>query len=311
MNQLLSEVRDRFIDEIDTQGLPASYLSSIEHHFLPLAAQLVRVKAAKNTNSPLLVGVYGSQGSGKTTMASFLRDLLMTQFGEMCVVMSLDDFYFTRKERQVLAQEIHPLLTTRGVPGTHDLDLLNKVLDELCEVSSTDSVSVPCFSKAIDDRTRRKDWRKVTEKPSIVILEGWCVGVPPQPEHELEFPVNELEHNEDPDMVWRTYVNKSLQTGYAELFGRFDELIALLAPSFDCVLDWRLLQEKKLKARYDKSQNTQLKIMSRDEIIDFIQHYQRITQHALQTMPKLADYALELGHNHQITRMTVRARHGS
>ena len=37
-----------------------------------------------------------------------------------------DDFYLTQAQRQDLAQQIHPLLKSRGVPGTHDVPLAKK-----------------------------------------------------------------------------------------------------------------------------------------------------------------------------------------
>ncbi len=302
--QLRTDLKRQLAEQIRIQGLPAEYIGTIENYVLPLAAKLFGLQGSKLTKAPLIIGVYGSQGSGKTTMVSFLRDILQQQFETSCVTMSLDDFYLTHTERQGLARKVHPLLATRGVPGTHDIALLTEILEALSSFSQ-ETLFVPSFTKATDDRAPKEHWNEVSDQPSMIILEGWCVGVPPQPEGDLLEAVNHLEKDEDPDLIWRSYVNKALATDYAELFSSLDVLIALQAPSFDSVFDWRLLQERKLQERYENAQQSQLKIMSRQEVARFIQHYQRLTEYALKTVPAVADCVFELGSDHQITNVTM------
>ena len=61
----------------------------------------------------------------------------------------------------------------------------------------------------------------------------------------MEIPVNTLETGEDPQGTWRRYVNRQLRLGYPELFSLVDAWIMLKAPSFECVFDWRLEQERR------------------------------------------------------------------
>ena len=74
-------------------------------------------------DKPLIIGINGSQGSGKSTLADYLCTMLNERYQLRCVSLSLDDFYLTKLERQQLASQVHPLLETRGVPGTHDIPL--------------------------------------------------------------------------------------------------------------------------------------------------------------------------------------------
>ena len=115
---------------------------------------------------------------------------------------------------------------------------------------------------------------------------------------ELIEPVNELEANEDPEGNWRHYVNTQLQLDYRNLFDRFDVKLMLKAPSFQCVFDWRLEQENKLRERVG---NEGTGLMSAEAIQRFIQHYQRITEHNLEVLPELCDWVLLLDKYRRIT----------
>ena len=76
------------------------------------------------------MGLSGCQGSGKSTLVKAIAHVLEDVHHVNAVVLSLDDFYLTKAERELLARTVHPLFATRGVPGTHDLDLLRQTLSE-------------------------------------------------------------------------------------------------------------------------------------------------------------------------------------
>ena len=158
--------------------------------------------------------------------------------------MSLDDFYLTGAKRQQLAREVHPLLATRGVPGTHDIAALKQILKQL--KTKQIGFTIPRFNKATDEPYPESQWPIIDTPADIILLEGWCWGVKPQTDEQLAAPVNELELKHDTDGLWRHYVNKQLKSYYQPLYKAMDFWLALQAPSFDCVYKWRLEQELSL-----------------------------------------------------------------
>ena len=100
---------------------------------------------------------------------------------------------------------------------------------------------------------RSKSGARVPPGTELIILEGWCVGLSPQPTAELAPPVNDLEREQDADLVWREATNEQLSGPYAALFAELDALLFLQAPHFDAVLEWRWEQEQQLSARYQSA----------------------------------------------------------
>ena len=249
---------------------------------LPPIEAFVRDRLTPAT-APLVIGLCGAQGSGKSTIAARLADHIPDT-----VVLSLDDLYLTKAERERLAEIVHPLLRTRGVPGTHDVALGEAVLADL---RAGRPVRLPRFDKAIDDRAPESTWPQV-EGARLVIFEGWCVGARPQTDEALENPINALEDDEDSDEIWRRYANGALRGYYPGLFA-WDALILLMAPSFDAVYRWRLQQEHVLAADIAAGRRPG-RAMSDDGVGRFIQFYQRLTGHILREMPARADLVIRL-----------------
>ncbi|MEM0954701.1 MAG: hypothetical protein AAGI24_11230 [Pseudomonadota bacterium] len=270
------------------EALPADYPDMAMRWLLPLAEWLMARRAALGGGA-LLVGINGAQGTGKTTACRAL-ELMIAHLGAHAVTLSIDDFYLDRSARRLLARVVHPLLETRGVPGTHEVELLEEVLDTLVVRAPA---RVPIFDKALDDRVPDSEWLQVAPG-DIVMIEGWCVGARPEPEEALLTPVNALERSRDGEGEWRRYVNEQLAGPYRELYDKLHCLVMLKAPSFDCVLGWRQLQESKLAAR-----RAGVGVMTAEQIEEFIAHYERVTRHCLAEMPSRADYILEIDSEHQ------------
>ena len=294
-------------DAVDTliraQGLPAVYRQTVElvHH---LAA--VRIaQRHRELGRAIVVGLSGSQGSGKSTMAAFLEILLKAQ-GLSTVTLSIDDLYLTLPKRQKLAEKVHPLLRTRGVPGTHEVGLGMDLIDVLCH--GRGKVSIPRFDKAEDTRAPSKRWPRVVAPVDVILFEGWCVGAIPQSDDALTQPVNALEGDEDADGAWRRHVNEQLKGDYAALFGRIDILALLKAPSFEVVFEWRSLQERKLAERVARENLTGTRIMSPDQIRRFLMFYQRLTERILAEMPGRADIIMPLDESHRILGVEFRCQ---
>lgn len=246
-------------------------------------ADLVAALAA-SPKRPLIIGLCGSQGSGKSTLAAALQPRLEAR-GHRTAILSLDDLYLTAADRTTLGQTVHPLLRTRGVPGTHDVALAHRMLGALAR---PETVRLPRFDKAADDRAA--DTLSVEGPVDLILFEGWCVGARAEAPEALAAPVNTLEREEDPDGRWRRFVNSALAGVYRTIFDRIDRLILLAAPSFDVVHRWRTQQEEQLRARSPAG----AAIMDEATIARFIQHYERLTRHILAEMPGRADLTLRL-----------------
>jgi D-glycerate 3-kinase len=279
--------------------------SMLTSFHLPLAAWLA--KACKGGDHPLVVGINGAQGAGKSTLCRLLQIILQREFGLRVVGFSIDDLYLTRAEREDLARTVHPLLATRGVPGTHDVALGLRTLEALREARRGEGVPVPAFDKARDDRRPEAQWPLFEGPVEMILFEGWCVGARPQAKEALAEPVNDLERREDADGAWRRYVNRRLAGAYAGLFAEVDLLIMLQVPGMESVFEWRRLQERRLveKMRDSATDKTGLRVMDEPTLRRFIMHYERLTRHMLSEMPSRADVVLRLNERHAIDGVRI------
>lgn len=290
---------------IDKHKLPDDFKQSVNEYYQPLGERIF--KQFDNASAPFFVGINGCQGSGKSTLSDYIAEYLSCTYSLNVIVMSLDDFYLGTIDRNKLAESIHPMFATRGVPGTHNTLLLNSVITQLKERKS--NISIPAFNKATDQPYPEASWKLLDSPADIVILEGWCWGVPAQQVSQLIEPVNTLERQHDSDGLWRNYVNKQLELNYQPLYQVFDHWVALQAPSFDCVYRWRLEQEQKLVLKLQSAGKTtdQYAVMNAAQILNFIQYFQRLTEHGIKTLPAFADTTFFFDQNRQINNHQVKA----
>ena len=291
---------------IQQEGLPDSYAETVEKTILPLAD---RICALHDTEKqPIVVGIHGAQGTGKSTLTLFLREILLRHRNRSTANFSLDDIYLTRAEREDLAERIHPLFKTRGVPGTHDVALGQQVLNRLRSAAPEDATPIPAFDKSRDDRVPRDHWPVFGGRAEVILLEGWCLDARPEKDSALAEPMNRLEESEDPDGVWRRYVNDQLKGEYRQFFDEIDFLVMLKAPSMECVLEWRRLQEQKLAKKIRNAPksgelhgNAQgLRIMTNEEVGRFVMHYERVTRASFAEMPGRADVLINVAEDHSL-----------
>lgn len=260
-----------------------------------LSAALVRRFAAAETpQRPRVLAVSGGQGSGKSTLARRLEATLAAA-GMRAAACSLDDFYLTHAERADLGARVHPLLATRGVPGTHDIALLGQVLDGL---GQDGTLALPVFDKGADDRLPPAQWRRVAAPLDVLVLEGWCLGAEPESDQALTLAVNDLEARRDPDGRWRRYVNAALAGPYRELWARFDRLIYLAVPDMAAVVRWRTQQEQALPPG---------RRMSATAVERFVEHYERTTRQQARTLPDRADVVVTLDADHRMAALRCNA----
>jgi D-glycerate 3-kinase len=267
-------------------------IGQLNNFYIPVS-QMIYKNYLKNKKTQI-IGLTGSQGSGKSTISNILKIILKENFNLETVIFSIDDFYKTLKEREIMSKKISSLFLTRGVPGTHDTKMLFNCIKVL-KNSVFKKILIPKFNKSIDDRVSKNKWLRVKKKPNIVIFEGWCVGVEPQKNKDLLVPVNELEKYKDKKRIWRNKVNEELKKDYKKIFKLIDKIIFLKVPSFKHVFKWRLLQEKKLRMT-----SKEKKIMSNNQIKNFIMYYERLTKHMLKTLSNKANTVITIDTKHRL-----------
>ena len=284
--------------------LPDSFARTATEFYEPLGLWVEKQLVDRESGQAFVLGINGAQGTGKTTLADFIREFLAVAHDRSTVVLSIDDLYLTRTEREALAKDVHPLLGTRGVPGTHDVELGLSIIGSLNSLEQSQSMLVPRFDKASDDRFAESEWTQVSGPVDLIIFEGWCVGSESVTDDELLTSMNDLEASEDPRGTWRSYVNQQLKEIYPPLFAVIDALVFMSAPDFDCMFRWRTEQEEKLAAC---TSTRETRVMTKLQIERFIQHYERITRQNLRSLSTSADVRLELGQDHQVVSAHYKA----
>tara|TARA_Y100000590_G_scaffold37704_1_gene40587 strand:+ start:275 stop:1198 length:924 start_codon:yes stop_codon:yes gene_type:complete len=300
VNECFNSVKEEYFKFLNKEKIlgksKAVKIKNLKKVYIPVSFWIEN--EYKKKGKTLFLGFSGGQGSGKTTVTGILKIILKKFFKRRIHVSSIDDFYKTLKDRNKMSYKIHPLFKTRGVPGTHDINLLKKYLKAV-KKKKFKKIRLPKFEKLEDDRLKKKYWFSIKKKPEIVILEGWCVGAKHQPNFLIKKPVNTLEKYEDKNLKWRKYSNEKLKKEYKKLFAMIDHFIFMKIPNFKMVFKWRLLQENKLK----KKSHSNKKNMSYNEIKRFIMFYERITLQMLKDLSKSASVIMLLKKNHEIGKV--------
>lgn len=282
------------LDQLDAQA-PADWrvlAAGLAWRFAGGAGGAPAGHSERAAGVPQVIGISGGQGAGKSTLAALLVDALQ-RLGIRAATGSIDDFYLTLDERRELARTVHPLLITRGVPGTHDVDLCQRTLRAL---EGSGRVALPRFDKGRDDRCPHSAWPRVLAPLDCFVLEGWCLGAPPQPEAHLASPLNALESVEDPDGRWRRFVNDALVREYAPLWARVEFWLYLRVPDMAAVTRWRTQQEQQLPAEHR---------MTAQQLDRFVAHYERITRWMFEAMPERSHMVARLGEDHGLISLCL------
>ncbi len=245
-----------------------------------LVDELSAFLLAQADGKTFIFGISGGQGAGKSTLCAALAEKLAAQ-NKSALVLALDDFYLPKESRQKLAEDVHPLCATRGVPGTHEVERLAQVLARLTDPGDSAPVELPRFSKSHDDRIEPAT---LTARPDFIFLEGWCVGG--HADCITAAPQNQWEHEHDPHGTWKSWSHKAA-AAYQPIWARCDAMMLLRQENFDAVIDARWLQEQGNAA---KSGVWQFK--SRDEVAAFCAHYQSWTLGIWKDLTQRADFAI-------------------
>ncbi len=270
------------VGELHTFPLKSTVcLETLWNLWLPLAIQLSTEK--QSLNRPLIQGILGGQGTGKTTLCEVLR-VILRKLGYSTVSLSLDDLYKTYADRQQL-QKADPRLIWRGPPGTHDIDLGISVLDELRgsptrELPAVDApnsdvlkpdiikqIEIPRFDKSARGGAGDRSQPELIFGADIVLFEGWFVGVEPIVDARLNeflagapFPIVT-----DADCQFARDMNAKLHD-YLPLWKRLDRLIVLYPQDYRISQVWRNQAEQKMMAQGKSG-------MTEGEINRFVEYF--------------------------------------
>ncbi|KAF9653613.1 P-loop containing nucleoside triphosphate hydrolase protein [Thelephora ganbajun] len=241
---------------------------------------LKHLQRGVEVSKPLVVGVQGPQGSGKTYLTKILRDELISPPNNLSVALiSLDDLYLPYSELTRVANDHphNPLLQGRGQPGTHDVPLGTRVLNSLCRINEPDAegtVSIPIFDKSLHSgKGDRIEQTVVVNRPlDVLIMEGWCTGFSPIRSETIAQRYASSGSPRSPFAYRKedVYEINELLRPYVDWWSAFDTLIQLSpsdTSSYDLVYKWRLEQEHCMKAQNGG------KGMTDDQVISFVDRY--------------------------------------
>ena len=288
----------KYLKKQEVTGKPiVDKLGKLNKFYLPLSKWIYSIY--NKDRKTKIIGISGGQGAGKSTITGILKLILKKKYGLNICVFSIDDFYKKKSDRLKMSKRTHPLFITRGVPGTHDIALINKTIKKLKQKKFR-TVLIPKFDKSKDDRFQKNKWQKIAVKPDIIIFEGWCVGTTHQNSTELKRPLNFIEKKYDKNSKWRKIVNNLVKKRYKSLFSQIDKLVYLKVPNFNYIIKWRWLQEQKMKLT-SKSKKT----MSKIQVKEFIMFYERLTKHMMKNYSKISDLTIFLDKQHRSKKMII------
>ncbi|KAH6562002.1 hypothetical protein BASA50_004738 [Batrachochytrium salamandrivorans] len=259
---------------------------------------------------PLLVGISGPQGSGKTTLVQSLVDDLQQTAGIRAVALSADDLYLPYTEQMHLASlnKTNPLLQYRGLPGTHSISLGHHILSGLSAHNNNpiySPIHIPIYNKALKggrgDRLPQSDWTAVTGHVDVVLFEGWFLGFKPCSPEQVSsiwcscpqsIPCPSERDNHDPLPSSRIINNNNnyscqnidqimafLSDYEQQWYPHIDVFVHLAISDLSFIYDWRWEQEKSMQDRQtalathaEPVQNG----LNRSQINDFVDRFMPI-----------------------------------
>lgn len=227
--------------------------------WLPLAMQIASQR--QKLERPLVQGILGLQGTGKTTLAAVIR-LILEHLGYRPLSFSIDDLYKTYSERKRL-QENDPRFLWRGPPGSHDVDLGVQLFEQVRNYQSP--IDVPRFDKSAFGGAGERTEPERVDEVDIVLFEGWFVGVRPIDERAFDNPPPPISTQEDRSFAQE--INRRLRD-YLPLWEGLDRLMVLSPVEYRLSQQWRREAEQNVIASGKSG-------MSDAEVNQFVEYFWR------------------------------------
>ncbi|MBD2392962.1 glycerate kinase [Cyanobacterium aponinum FACHB-4101] len=274
-----------------------NYLTTIWFFWLPLALELANLYRQKS--HPIVIGILGSQGTGKTTITKILP-LIWQYLNLSSVAISLDDLYKTYQDRKELLK-LDSRLIWRGPPGTHDIKLGLDVLTAL--KNRQYPVNIPRFDKSLHEGRGDRISGEIVNQADIIIFEGWFVGVKPVEEKVFKNPPPPIITKSD-----RTFAidcNRRLKE-YLPLWEKLNYLMILNPEDYRYSLKWRQEAEQKMIAQGKTGMNNQ-------EIEEFVFYFWKalhpeIFIKPLIENPQSVNLVVNIDIHHQVNQIIKRGR---
>jgi len=203
---------------------------------LPLLSDAYKLN--QNNSERKIIGLSALPGTGKTTLGLLVEELALKLNFKISVI-SLDDFYLPATEMNNAVFN-NPWNVSRGFPGTHSVNLMEK---KLSHWKKTGILNVPVYDKSLrsglGDRSR---WK--TESPDLIILEGWFLGIYPysesnQNKNQLDYCLSKKE------IIYRKKIQTNLLS-YLKIWNLLDKIWHIKPESFEFMKDWKCEQEEEM-----------------------------------------------------------------
>ncbi|KAG0243400.1 hypothetical protein BGW41_002289 [Actinomortierella wolfii] len=211
----------------------------------------------------------------------------------------MDDVYLPYEDQMSLSQQ-HPtnnLLASRGLPGTHDIELGTRTFQLLCEANrlfkekqQSVKVAVPSYDKSQysgkGDQVPRSQWQLIHGPFDVVLFEGWSLGFKAIDHEHLEklYKRSQTLYQQQSDSslakLGRSeggyaarhsfesleFVNEQLKVYEKEWYPYLDLFVHLSAPKLSTVFKWRQQQEKELWEQKGSG-------MTDEEVVAFVERF--------------------------------------
>ncbi len=274
-------------------------LTTLWELWLPWAMQLADARQA--LDRPLIQGILGGQGTGKTTLTEISR-LILRHLDYVAIGVSIDDLYKTYAERQRLKQE-DPRLIWRGPPGTHDVNVGMQLLDQVRQGNPQDGILIPRFDKSLYQGAGDRVESERVDEVDILLFEGWFIGARPLDEAALANPPEPINSPEDRQFARDS--NDRLKA-YLPLWQKLDRLMILYPRDYRLSKEWRKEAEHKMIAAGKSG-------MSDEEIDRFVEYFWCALHPDLFIIPltqnaELVDLVIEIKRDHSLGNIHQPAR---
>ncbi len=293
--QFLESLYSRINQECQQQGLnnPQANSKLFQELWFPLGLWLAN--QCTEAAHPLIQGILGSQGTGKTTLCSMLV-LILQALGYSVASLSLDDLYLNPEERQAQFPRTDPRHHYRGAPKTHQIELGIDILQQI--KNRQQPVLLPRFDKSAQQGQGRQSQPEMVREIDILLFEGWFIGVAP---------IDPITFNGLPQPIqseinldYARQINQDLHD-YQPLWELLDSLIFLHPTDYHFSKQWRQEAEQKMKAQ-GKSGMGDLKI---EQFVNYFWQslHPELFMPPMLTHPK-TDWVIAIHQDHSIGDLT-------